>query len=83
MLIVLCAVVLLLFGWRMLLICRPSHPMWRILSKFRYAHRGYHNKPTVPENSMAAFLFYESKHRSAPYFNIEIDGITLLDRNYG
>ena len=21
--------------------------------------------------------------RSAPYFNIEIDGITLLDRNYG
>ena len=28
-------------------------------------------------------VFYESKHRSGPYFNIEIDGITLLDRNYG
>ncbi len=28
-------------------------------------------------------VFYESKHRSAPYFDMEIDGITLLDRNYG
>ena len=28
-------------------------------------------------------VFYESKHRSAPYFNVEIDGINLLDRNYG
>ncbi len=28
-------------------------------------------------------IFYESKHRSGPYFDIEIDGITLLDRNYG
>ncbi len=27
--------------------------------------------------------FEESKHRSAPYFDLEIDGITLLDRNYG
>lgn len=27
--------------------------------------------------------FQESEHRSAPYFNLEIDGITLLDRNYG
>lgn len=25
----------------------------------------------------------ESKFRSAPYFDLEIDGITLLDRNYG
>ena len=25
----------------------------------------------------------ESEFRSAPYFNLEIDGITLLDRNYG
>lgn len=25
------------------------------LLKYRYAHRGYHNKPTIPENSMAAF----------------------------
>ncbi len=28
-------------------------------------------------------VFYESKFRSGPYFDIEIDGITLLDRNYG
>ncbi|MBQ9859263.1 MAG: BMP family ABC transporter substrate-binding protein [Clostridia bacterium] len=28
-------------------------------------------------------VFYESKHRSGPYFDIEIGGITLLDRNYG
>jgi basic membrane protein A len=28
-------------------------------------------------------VFYESKRRSGPYFDIEIDGITLLDRNYG
>lgn len=27
--------------------------------------------------------FHESEYRSAPYFNVEIDGITLLDRNYG
>lgn len=25
------------------------------LRKFRYAHRGYHNKPVVPENSIPAF----------------------------
>ena len=24
--------------------------------------------------------FHESEYRSAPYFNLEIDGITLLDR---
>lgn len=28
-------------------------------------------------------VFMESSKRSAPYFNVEIDGITLLDRNYG
>ena len=28
-------------------------------------------------------VFFESKHRSAPYFDVEIDGITLLDRHYG
>ncbi len=28
-------------------------------------------------------IFEESKYRSAPYFDMEIDGITLLDRNYG
>ena len=28
-------------------------------------------------------IFFESKFRAAPYFDLEIDGITLLDRNYG
>ena len=28
-------------------------------------------------------VFIESVKRSAPYFDVEIDGITLLDRNYG
>ncbi len=28
-------------------------------------------------------IFYESKHRSGPYFDIQIDGITLLDTAYG
>ncbi len=27
-------------------------------------------------------VFYESKHRSAPYFDIRIDGINLLDEKY-
>jgi len=27
-------------------------------------------------------IFYESKHRSAPYFDVRIDGITLLDEAY-
>lgn len=39
----------------------------------------YEKDTEVVENG----VFYESKHRSAPYFDVEIDGITLLDRNYG
>ncbi len=39
----------------------------------------YEKDTEVIENG----VFYESKHRSGPYFDIEIDGITLLDRNYG
>lgn len=35
--------------------CRRGHPAWAVLRAFRYAHRGFHDKPTVPENSMAAF----------------------------
>ena len=39
----------------------------------------YEKDTEVIENG----VFYESKHRSGPYFDLEIDGITLLDRNYG
>ena len=35
--------------------CRRRHPLWDRLKMYRYAHRGYHDKPTIPENSMAAF----------------------------
>lgn len=38
------------------------------LLKHRYAHRGFHNKPTVPENSMTAF-----RHAVARGFGIELD----------
>lgn len=35
---------------------RRSHPpLLKQLQLFRYAHRGYHDKPQIPENSMAAF----------------------------
>ena len=36
-------------------ICRHGHPCWQILGAFRYAHRGYHDKPAIPENSLPAF----------------------------
>ena len=35
--------------------CRKGHQKWEILKKYRYAHRGYHDKPVVPENSLPAF----------------------------
>ena len=35
--------------------CRNGHPGLKELKLFRYAHRGYHEKPQIPENSMAAF----------------------------
>ena len=28
-------------------------------------------------------VFFESKHRSAPYFDVQIDGIKLLNTNFG
>ncbi len=34
---------------------RREHPAWKVLGSYRYAHRGFHYKPRVPENSMAAF----------------------------
>jgi len=34
---------------------RTGHPAWETLQKYRFAHRGYHDKPQVPENSLAAF----------------------------
>ena len=38
---------------------------------------------TIEINGKKVTYFAESEFRSAPYFNVEIDGIELLDRNYG
>ena len=34
---------------------RKDHPAWQVLKQYRYAHRGYHDKPQIPENSLPAF----------------------------
>ena len=34
---------------------------------------------TPDTEAVADGYFHESEHRSAPYFDVEIDGITLLD----
>ena len=49
------ALVILVELWFLALQCRKNHPALKVLSSFRYAHRGLHHKPAVPENSMAAF----------------------------
>ena len=56
--IILCIVLLavVLFElWAICLRCRREHPYWKTLGQFRYAHRGWHCRPAIPENSMAAF----------------------------
>ena len=54
--LILLAVLAVLFViWCLLLGCRRDHKSWDTLLQYRYAHRGYHDKPTIPENSMAAF----------------------------
>ena len=39
----------------LLLRCRKDNPNWAKLKPQRYAHRGFHDKPQIPENSMPAF----------------------------
>ncbi len=38
---------------------------------------------TPDTEAIADGYFHESEYRSAPYFDVRIDGITLLDENYG
>ena len=47
--------VLLVGVWLLLIRCRRNRPGWDRLLGRRYAHRGRHDKPAVPENSLAAF----------------------------
>lgn len=34
---------------------RRNHPLWSCFRAQRFAHRGYHDKPQIPENSLPAF----------------------------
>lgn len=56
--------------------CRRGHPDWKYLRLWRYAHRGYHDKPSIPENSMAAFR-RAVEHR----FGAELDVHLMKDGN--
>ncbi len=50
------AVLLFFLIWTAMLHGRRSHPAWPVLERFRYAHRGLHDKEHgIPENSLAAF----------------------------
>ena len=41
--------------WLVLIYCRRDGQGWDKLLGWRYAHRGRHDKPAIPENSLAAF----------------------------
>ena len=50
-------VLLLVLVWTAMLRCRRGHPAWAVLERFRYAHRGLHDKERgIPENSLAQGL---------------------------
>ena len=61
--------------WTALIRCRKNHPAWAVLRKFRYAHRGLHDKARgIPENSLAAF------RRAADHgYGAELDVHLTLD----
>ncbi len=53
---------------------RTGHPLLPGLKKYRYAHRGFHDKPLIPENSLAAFSRAVSRG-----FGAELDVHLLKD----
>ncbi|MBR6650079.1 MAG: glycerophosphodiester phosphodiesterase [Clostridia bacterium] len=53
---------------------RRNHPKLSKLRKWAYAHRGLHNKPQIPENSMHAFYLALQKG-----YGIELDVHLLRD----
>lgn len=69
-----CVLVVLL--WAALTRCRRNHKDWAVLRQFRYAHRGLHDKPQVPENSMAAF-----RRAVEQGFGAELDIHLMADGN--
>ena len=54
-LVILLVLAILAELWLLSLQCRRNHPSWNFLRTFRYAHRGFHDKPQIPENSLPAF----------------------------
>ena len=60
--------VLLVLLWVVLLHPRRQHPGLESLRKYRYTHRGFHEKPQIPENSMAAF-----RRAAERGFGVELD----------
>ena len=43
--IVLLVLIVLAELFLLMLRCRREHPGWKLLRQYRYAHRGYHDKP--------------------------------------
>ena len=62
--------------WFLALQCRHGHPAWTVLGAFRYAHRGFHDKPHIPENSMAAF-----RRAIDNFYGAELDVHLMADGN--
>ena len=69
-------VIILLELWFLAIQCRRNHPFMKTLRTFRYAHRGLHDKPTVPENSMAAF-----RRALDNFYGVELDVHLMADGN--
>ncbi|MBE6919204.1 MAG: glycerophosphodiester phosphodiesterase [Ruminococcaceae bacterium] len=70
-------IILVLFElYALALQCRNGHSQWKELRHFRYAHRGYHDKPRIPENSMAAF-----RRALQNYYGAELDIHLMRDGN--
>ena len=56
MLIVLIIVLALATLYLLALQGRRNHPLWKTFRHQRFCHRGYHDKPQIPENSLPARL---------------------------
>lgn len=70
------ALIILVELWFLALQCRKNHPALKVLGTFRYAHRGLHDKPAVPENSMAAF-----RRALDNFYGSELDVHLMADGN--
>lgn len=75
---ILIVIILLLLAeiFALLTMCRRGHSHWKLLRKYRYAHRGYHGKDLAPENSILAYK--EAIRRG---FGVELDVHLMQDGN--